>query len=405
MPSDVVWSASDGAKYAGLDIQDQWQPIGKGLPNSCVKSATVADGVVDLSTGEDDGFGHEIGAFSGCVKLETVMLPESLKKIGVSAFASCVALVHVDIPSGVNEIRARAFHKCSCLKNVTIPEGILHLPDFIFNQCMSLKSVKLPSSLKTIGEAAMRNCMQLSSINWDAIHGVTKIGKEAFFNCVNIKVVKVPPLVKVIEEKTFVGCSFISSIELPPSLEEIKKIAFGSLIDADLCITVPETVKCIECYREYDRIIGVVGINTMAHRIQLPTSLQFLHNGWDLEGLLHHVREVVISCKVDVQLLVNFVDLFEDKDINGLPFLNPVLKFRVLHYCGSSGDGELPPIESHVPFFTFSYDMSVQELKRFAKEGKNLPAVVEKAYDKRRKAVLNKLNNKGSKGKGKKKRK
>ena len=131
----------------------------------------------------------------------------------------------------------------------------------------------------------------------------------------------------------------------------------------------------------------------MGYRVQLPTSLEFLHNGWDLEGLLHNVREVVISCKVDVQLLVNFIDLFEDKDVNGRPFFHPNLKFRVLH-CNSSGTA-LPPIGSHVPFSTFSYDVTREELKRFAEEDKDLPAVVEKAYKK---------SERKKKGRGKKKR-
>ena len=131
----------------------------------------------------------------------------------------------------------------------------------------------------------------------------------------------------------------------------------------------------------------------MGDRIQLPTSLEFLHNGWDLEGLLYDVREVVISCKIDVQLLVNFIDLLEDKDVNGRPFFNPKLKFKVLH-CNIPG-AALPPIESHVPLSTFSYDMTLQVLKRFAEQGNNLCAVVETAYNR---------NVSRKKRKGKKKR-
>ena len=387
-------------------------------PNESIKSASVAEGVVDMSTGElvDLSTGkvvatstgeraecgtQEIGVFQNCTKLNTVMLPESLRKIGGFAFYECRALVHVDIPSGVNEIGVGAF--ClSALETATIPEGVVNLPERILYKCHSLKSVKLPSSLKTIGKYAFAQCASLPTINFDGLEGVTEIGEYAFGECLELSTIKLPPLLKTIEESTFAMCYSLSKVELPPSLETIKKFAFGMCYHPDLCITVPETMKSIEVSKIGMYMAAQCGANTMGGyqalaglgagsnlgggRVCLPTSLQFLRNGWDLEGLLHKIQEVVISCKVDVQLLVNFVDLFEDKDVCGRPFLKRNLTFRVLH-CETSDDDdgvELPPIDSHVPLSTFSYDMTLRELKRFAEEGNDLSAVVRKEYLKRK---------------------
>ena len=135
----------DGAKYAG-SIPDYL--------NVTVTSAVVSEGVVDLSTGEQDEDGDEIGVFQCCQNCATVTLCQSLRKIGECAFWQCRSLVRVDIPPGVDEIGKRAFLHCHSLQDVTIPEGIVNLPDGVFYGCAALKSIALPSSLRTIGDNA-----------------------------------------------------------------------------------------------------------------------------------------------------------------------------------------------------------------------------------------------------------
>ena len=179
----TVWSTGDATKFAG-----EWDGI-KWRANVSITSAIVADGVVDLSTGEDNEDGDEKGVFQWCTKLETVRLPESLRKIGEKAFVYCERLVHVNIPSGVNEIDEGAF-AFSSLETVTIPEGVVNLSDGIFYKCKSLKSAKLPSSLKTIGDSAFDSCSALTTINNDALEGVTEIGSYAFSQCKSLTILK-----------------------------------------------------------------------------------------------------------------------------------------------------------------------------------------------------------------------
>ena len=192
--SQAVWNTGDGTKYAG----DEWDD--EVIPNETITSAIVADGVVDLSTGEHYSYGDEKGVFEYCTKLETVSLPESLRKIGGIAFYGCKALVHVDIPSGVNEIGEGAF-AYSSLETVTIPEGVVDLPDGIFFQCESLKSAKLSSSLKTIGMSAFQYCSALMTIKPDALEGLTEIGEKAFHGC---SITSAPPPIMNAVSENFV---------------------------------------------------------------------------------------------------------------------------------------------------------------------------------------------------------
>ena len=234
--SRAVWKTGDGTKYAGRIY---------GNENVTITSALVADGVVDLSTGVIDE-GREIGVFFYCTKLETVKLPESLRKIGFGAFGGCDKLTHVDIPSGVNELGEAAFTYCETLERISIPDGVVHLPNSIFYRCYSLKSVKLPASLNTIGEVAFCQCNSLTTINFGALKGVTEIGQFAFCECSSLTAFKLPPLLKTIEKSTFFNCSSLSQVgDIPPSLETVKECAFDGC-HPDLSIDLPDSVTVVE---------------------------------------------------------------------------------------------------------------------------------------------------------------
>ena len=51
-----------------------------------------------------------LGCFECHYKLESVELPESVRKIGVCAFAGCVAMKELAVPEGVTQIEDFAFH-------------------------------------------------------------------------------------------------------------------------------------------------------------------------------------------------------------------------------------------------------------------------------------------------------
>ena len=95
------------------------------------------------------------GAFSWC-KIESVILPKSLKKICTEAFSFCESLMEISFPqdSNLEIIENHAFLCCESLKEAILPYGLKKIGEFAFANCDSLVRAFIPSSVKVIEENA-----------------------------------------------------------------------------------------------------------------------------------------------------------------------------------------------------------------------------------------------------------
>ena len=80
-------------------------------------------------------------AFSSCISLTNIVIPDSVTSIGGYAFKSCSGLTSIDIPSGVTSIGDEAFQGCSGLTSIDIPSGVTSIGERAFYQCSSLTSI------------------------------------------------------------------------------------------------------------------------------------------------------------------------------------------------------------------------------------------------------------------------
>ena len=120
-------------------------------------------------------------AFSSCISLASIDIPNSVTTIGESAFASCESLASIDIPNSVKTIGERAFSHCTSLASVNIPNSVTTIGEGAFSSCESLASIDIPNSVTTIGEFAFAYCFSLASVNIG--ESVTTIGVGAFIYC------------------------------------------------------------------------------------------------------------------------------------------------------------------------------------------------------------------------------
>lgn len=159
-------------KYAGNDytfeIPNTVTHIEKEAFNDCLSLRKIVVG--SNVTHIDDG------AFMGCYSLADISVDSSNEKYcsidGVLFSKDKKTLVaypgnglpEYTIPDGVTNIQSMAFSDCISLYRVTLPESISCIGDSAFNASYNLKSVILPSTLTEIQNDAFRDCISLISI-------------------------------------------------------------------------------------------------------------------------------------------------------------------------------------------------------------------------------------------------
>lgn len=97
------------------------------------------------------------GTFRGFYNLTSVVLPESVKKVGKSTFEQCQSLESIDL-SGVTELDTEnLFTNCYSLKSVVLPDNLTEIGPYMFSNCKSLVSLTIPQSVTVIGKMPFPN--------------------------------------------------------------------------------------------------------------------------------------------------------------------------------------------------------------------------------------------------------
>ncbi len=190
-------------------------------------------------------------AFSNCVSLTSVTIPDGVTKIGSNPFEDCMSLTDINvspdhpylaiidgvlfskpdkrlvcypcaftaetyaIPQGIRVIGDYAFSDCYSLVGVTIPDGVTSIGKSAFSDCYSLAGVTIPDGVTSIGKFAFSNCDSLISVIIP--DSVTTLGDEAFFLCSSLTGVTIGQGVKEIERNPFVGCTALTEINVSPN--------------------------------------------------------------------------------------------------------------------------------------------------------------------------------------------
>ncbi|MDR2211701.1 MAG: leucine-rich repeat domain-containing protein [Spirochaetaceae bacterium] len=105
------------------------------------------------------------GAFSGQTDLKQVTLPRNLKVIGDEVFSNCYRqLARIVIPEGVTSIGAGAFSN-TALTALTIPGSVTSIGARAFYLCEALTTLTIPGSVTSIGDNAFSRCSALTTVN------------------------------------------------------------------------------------------------------------------------------------------------------------------------------------------------------------------------------------------------
>lgn len=114
----------------------------------------------------------KMGSFWDCSDIERVTINnKTLKIIGDGAFHGCNKLQSIIIPSNINVISKGAFEDCFSLNHVEFNEGLESIDNYAFDGCKNLKEYKLPKSLSYIGAKALPYGPHITAYVYSATFG------------------------------------------------------------------------------------------------------------------------------------------------------------------------------------------------------------------------------------------
>ena len=148
---------SNGIKYilsvdgkqliAPLDLVPYPNPA----PAAGSKDITIPEGIEVIN-----GY-----AFDRRSDIRSVILPNSIKEIGISNFAYCSSMETIDFSKSteLQIIGESAFEGCESLKTLNIPNKVTYIGNHCFNACKGLEgNIEIPTSVETIGQKAFTGC-------------------------------------------------------------------------------------------------------------------------------------------------------------------------------------------------------------------------------------------------------
>jgi uncharacterized repeat protein (TIGR02543 family) len=164
-------------------------------------------------------------AFCNFTALTKLILPaSSLNSIGMDAFSNCINLFSINIPNSITNIGSNAF-EYSCLTNIIIPDSVSSIGSYAFHKCINLTNVIIPNSVTNIDEWAFMGCFSLASINIPS--SLSRVGPYVFASCTKITNIFIPDSVVNIDTCAFLWCTSLSSVVIPGSVTNISYAAFA----------------------------------------------------------------------------------------------------------------------------------------------------------------------------------
>ena len=219
----------------------------------------------------------------------SVILPETVVKIGEKAFSECKNLTSVTLPQGIVEIQSYAFSVSPKLKVIDIPDGLQKAArlaednvqlrcsfgssaafalskggnsfcagDFqmryLFDDEGNRNGLRLNKYLGTDAEvtvpeevtetgSAFKDCKTVTKVVLPA--GLTKLESDIFSGCTALKEIAIPEGVTSIGSGAFRDCEALTELALPQGLKKIESYVFIGCTGLSY-IDIPDGVETID---------------------------------------------------------------------------------------------------------------------------------------------------------------
>lgn len=277
---DLTWELTYGGNLSisGNGPMDDYVYFKEDAPwneyLSQIKKVTINDGVTSIGN----------NAFYWYYNLSTVILPESIERIGTDAFRG-TELTSIYIPKNVENIAETAFVGCNFTSIVVdenntvydsrnnsnaiietatnklicgcgatiIPDDVEEIGAYAFNDCDELVSITIPKKVSQISSGSFAYCSNLTSIVVDAENTVydSRNNSNAIIETSTNTIVRgtgntvIPESVKAIGDEAFSECETLTSLTLPEGVSSIGHSAFYYCYNL-ASINLPQGITSIE---------------------------------------------------------------------------------------------------------------------------------------------------------------
>ena len=207
-------------------------------------------------------------AFYKCKNLSSVTLPQGIVEIGDSAFAECPKLTVIDIPDGLqkaawlaeDDVRLRCSFGSSAAFALSKGGNNFCAGDFqmryLFDDEGNRNGLRLNKYLGTDAEvtvpeevtetdSAFKDCNTVTKVVLPA--GLTKLESNIFSGCTGLKEIAIPEGVTSIGNGAFRGCEALTELALPQGLKKIGGNAFIGCKSLTY-IEIPDGVETVEYF-------------------------------------------------------------------------------------------------------------------------------------------------------------
>ena len=194
----------------------------------------------DGTTASDVGYLFRSATFIPA-QLRTVCVTDA-RTVGANAFYGCSGLRTVSLNDGIESIGNSAFAERGYLSSFSLPEGLVTIGEKAFYNCQNLPTLTFPDTLKSIGNNAFYHCRAMTRLELpDALES---IGKEAFGLCVGLTDISLGNGEKAMGSGAFMSCVALINLDLGEGQINIPSQAFYDC-QALRSVTVPGNVRAI----------------------------------------------------------------------------------------------------------------------------------------------------------------
>ena len=289
-------------------------------------------------------------AFCDCKNLTgSIVIPNSVKEIGILAFADCTGLNGtLTLSNKLEKILDSAFYNSGFTGTLKLPNSLTNIGSSAFQNCKYFTSLELSNALSVIPRSAFRGCVGLSG-SLVIPNSVTEIGENAFSGCTGFNsTLRLSSKLKTIGNSAFLGCKgFTGSLTLPSSVTEIGEYAFKGCVGLSGSLVIPDGVKKIG-YGAFSGCTGFNGTLTLSNKLDTIEGYAF-YQCYRFTGSLTLPSSVTTIGNLAFRNCLGFTKL-------ELPNTLSVIHEDAFNGCSSlSGELEIPASVTEIGNYAF-YD-------------------------------------------------